>query len=179
MKRKNFLTAILAALGVGGSLGLHSRQSDVLDPPAPAPPYGPIEGRLRATIARDRAHGHEVNYFHTNWATLNDLWEEIGMRIGPQPGYQSFVYNGVVWWGCEHMAHHEILVSDVGMSRCPRCGGRGELHVDVDWQGRDMNLAAYHVSPIIPMFSHTEPRPCPGCSDGVYGPRGRWPVNQR
>ena len=38
MNREGFIQRLMAALGVGGSLGLHSRQSDVPDLPAPAPP---------------------------------------------------------------------------------------------------------------------------------------------
>ncbi len=43
MKRRNFVTAILAALGASGSLRLHTRQSGVPDPPAPAPSSDPYQ----------------------------------------------------------------------------------------------------------------------------------------
>ena len=44
MNRLGFIQRLMAVLGVGGSLGLHSRHSDVPDPPASAPPYlSPLE----------------------------------------------------------------------------------------------------------------------------------------
>ena len=39
MNRLGFIQRLMAVAGVGGSLGLHSRHSDVPDLPAPARPY--------------------------------------------------------------------------------------------------------------------------------------------
>lgn len=104
----------------------------------PAPPHGPLEGRLLRMIERDRAQGLEVNYFHTNRKTVRDLWEEIGTTFDPDPEYQVLVYNDVRWWECEEMEDGELLISDVGImpddEDCPACFGEGKiLTLDAGW----------------------------------------------
>ena len=134
MKRRRFFRRILAYLGVGVvvSVGKPSLAEETPLPSHLPPPliltHGTsLEGRLRRMIERDRGHGFTVNWFHTNRATLNALWEEIGLRWDPLPT-QTVVYEGVQWWGCEEMVEGEILLSDEGiMPECPRCGGSGEI----------------------------------------------------
>ena len=175
MKRRGFITWILAALGVGIISRANRGKKPGQAPPAPPcracfgkgeiltltsgwlPCHlcsGSLEGRLTAMIARDRAQGLEVNYFHTNRATMEDLRAEIGVfhDDGPLSVHTKLTYAGVTWWGVEHMAHHEILVSDVGIiedpAPCPRCGGAGEIPAG-------QTLA---VSKLLPGMS-----PCPRC----------------
>ncbi len=60
MKRRGFITRIMAALGaalgIGGSLGLHPRQSGVSDLPVPAPPTDPFDGRCYACLDTGRVY---------------------------------------------------------------------------------------------------------------------------
>ena len=176
MKRRGFITRILAgALGVGATgLGLATEAPGSTPTPAPAPPTDPdsLMARLHATIVRHRASGEEVNYFHTNEATLGELLEEVdlGLRYPThRPGYQDIKFWGVTWWGVEHMAHHEILVSDVGIiedpAPCPRCGGQGEIPVRGSL-GDMSRYMGYRSDGNIPSSEGLvyESRPCPRCS---------------
>ena len=76
MNRRGFVGRLLAALGVGGSLGLHSRQSDVPDLPAPAPPLV-TSGYLNA----DFGDSNDKVTFTTAHATSSStLWIDMRSR---------------------------------------------------------------------------------------------------
>ena len=131
MNRKGFVARILAALGVGAVWPSRAEGGVPSQPSPPAPPCtGPLTDRLWAMIARDRAQGLDVNYFHTNRATLYDVLDECLPGWRPSgTGYQATTYAGVKWWGCEDMAHHEILVSDTGIEPDPPPLDDHETHV--------------------------------------------------
>ena len=86
MKRRGFLARVLAALGAGAvvSVGGHVM------------PLDGLVGRLHRMIERDRAWGLEVNFFHTNGATMEGLWKEIAVwPMAFAGGYTAFMFEGV------------------------------------------------------------------------------------
>jgi hypothetical protein len=89
-----------------------------------------LEVRLKAMIARDRDAGLEVNYFHTNHATMMKLLGELSFVPAEIGGYQAIVFEGVRWWEVEAMEEDELLISDVGIRPdCERCNDTGMVVV--------------------------------------------------
>ena len=78
MNRLGFIQRLMAALGVGGSLGLHSRQSAVPDLLASAPPSFPSILELRRVAARvEVLFRRKPTHFYCNDQTMLDLISTI------------------------------------------------------------------------------------------------------
>ncbi len=133
MKRRGFLASVLAALGVGSVVGAvpvplvddaptpapplcQACPGDLMeDSPCPTCPHGmSLYQRLSYMIARDRALGLEVNYFHTNGATMEELRADVGFaKRGPLPELAQLTFEGVRWCRVDTMADGEIEISDM------------------------------------------------------------------
>ncbi len=190
MKRKGFLSKVLAFMGVGAvvSVGKPSLSESTPIPghvmPPPLPADGTLERRLRDMIARDRFFGLEVNYFHTNRATMEALRAEFSpfSDKGPLPEYATLTVGAVRWWGCEEMVKDEILVSDTGIAKlrpkedeCPRCGDIGQVVVEVDHAKGIITLAEGTGLPV-PYGALYGSKPCPLCQCPRCGGTGLIPL---
>lgn len=120
MKRRGFIMKLLAALGVMGLRPTRWKPvrgasiSYVHEDVVISGLLGhSLEVRLRAMIARDRAMGLEVRWFHTNRDTLDEIWNQLNYwSMADVGGYTAYMFEGVQWWGREDMADGEITISN-------------------------------------------------------------------
>ncbi len=173
IERRGFLTrmfgGLAAALGMGGAtrwkpVRMESITYEHEDVVISGILGHPLELRLKAMIARDRAQGLEVNYFHTNHATMMKLLSELSFVPAEIGGYQAIVFEGVRWWEVEAMEDDELLLTDVGIRPdCERCNDTGMVVVEVDHAKGVITLAEGTGLPV-PYGALFKSVACPDCT---------------